>query len=183
VPAVLLGRIDPYAELRAQIERILASGIRPAHIDAHKHAHLLPGVLKALVRLAAEYGIGWVRAPFDARLDYGQVKLKTRLTSRVFELFRGHFQRTFAHYGLRSTDHFVGFQLTGRMTAEALLKVIEQLPEGSTELMTHPGVCDAELMAAPTRLRESRAVELAALMDARVEAALERRRVEPGRYR
>jgi predicted glycoside hydrolase/deacetylase ChbG (UPF0249 family) len=58
-------RIDIAGELREQIETVLAAGIRPRHLDAHKHTHLLPPVLKQVAALSREYGIPWVRRPFD----------------------------------------------------------------------------------------------------------------------
>ncbi len=45
------------AELRAQIDRALARGMRPTHLDAHMAAAMLPGLLDAHVRLAQEYGL------------------------------------------------------------------------------------------------------------------------------
>ena len=46
------------------------------------------------------------------------------------------------------------------------------LPEGSTEFMVHPGHCTEELRSARTRLKESRAAELAALVAAEVRDAV-----------
>ena len=45
------------AELRAQIERAIAAGLQPTHIDAHMAAAMLPELLCAHVRLAREYGV------------------------------------------------------------------------------------------------------------------------------
>ncbi len=45
------------AELRAQIERCLAAGIAPTHIDAHMGAAMLAELLPAHVRLARDYGL------------------------------------------------------------------------------------------------------------------------------
>jgi chitin disaccharide deacetylase len=44
-------------ELRAQIERALAAGIIPTHIDAHMAAAMLPDLLELHVRLADTYGL------------------------------------------------------------------------------------------------------------------------------
>lgn len=44
-------------ELRAQIERAIAAGMRPSHIDAHMAGAMLLGVLEAHVRLGREYGL------------------------------------------------------------------------------------------------------------------------------
>ena len=45
------------AELRAQIERALSSGMRPTHIDAHMAAAMLPELLGVHVQLGREYGL------------------------------------------------------------------------------------------------------------------------------
>lgn len=45
------------AELRTQIERAIASGIAPTHIDAHMAAAMLPELLDLHVRLGLEYGV------------------------------------------------------------------------------------------------------------------------------
>jgi chitin disaccharide deacetylase len=45
------------AELRAQIERALAAGMTPTHIDAHMAAAMLPDLLEVHVRLADTYGL------------------------------------------------------------------------------------------------------------------------------
>ena len=45
------------AELRAQIERAIAAGIAPTHIDAHMAAAMLPELLDLHVRLGLEYGV------------------------------------------------------------------------------------------------------------------------------
>jgi chitin disaccharide deacetylase len=45
------------SELRAQIERALAAGIAPTHIDAHMGAAMLPDLLEVHVRLANAYDL------------------------------------------------------------------------------------------------------------------------------
>ena len=45
------------AELRAQIDRALAAGLRPTHLDAHMAAAMLPELLPVHVRLGEEYGL------------------------------------------------------------------------------------------------------------------------------
>ena len=45
------------AELRAQIERAIAAGLRPTHIDAHMAAAMLPELIDLHVRLAFDYGL------------------------------------------------------------------------------------------------------------------------------
>lgn len=69
VSLLAAGRIRVYEELRAQVERILEAGIRPTHLDTHKHTHLAPPVLDAVTRLGEEFHIRWIRRPFDFPLQ------------------------------------------------------------------------------------------------------------------
>jgi chitin disaccharide deacetylase len=180
---VALGRIRIYDELAAQVQRILSQGLRPSHLDTHKHTHLLPPVLSAVARISEEFGIPWVRRPFDFPLVPGGSGWSVRAVSRSFRTVRGHFERLLARHGCRSTDHFAGFQLTGHVNSASLTDLIRALPEGSTEFMCHPGRCTDELRAAVTRLKESREQELHALTAPEVRAALHEAQVELVSYR
>jgi len=181
--AITTGQLDPYAELRPQVERIIASGMAPSHLDTHKHTHLFPPVLDAVARLSQEFGIRWVRKPFDALGLEVKAPLGVRATAAGIGLRRYSFEAKLREYGCRATDHFFGFQITGRFGAPELAAVIAQLPEGTTEFMCHPGRLGDELRAAPTRLKESRQWELDALVAPEVRAALEANGVTLSNYR
>jgi chitin disaccharide deacetylase len=176
-------RIRVQEELEAQVERILAAGIVPTHLDTHKHTHLAPPVLREVAKVAEKYGIRWVRRPFDFPLTAVPVPLGKRLASRALGGLRGYFHRVLARHGCRSTDHFAGFQITGRFRTEELVRLIGALPPGSTELMVHPGFCGEQLRGASTRLKESREHELAALVSPEARDALARHGVRLTGYR
>jgi predicted glycoside hydrolase/deacetylase ChbG (UPF0249 family) len=161
--AVMLRRIRIYEELSAQVRRVMEAGLKPSHLDTHKHTHLLPPVLDAVARISEEFKIPWVRRPFDFPLQPGGVSWKKRAVSRGFSVVRRRFERVLTRHGCRSTDHFAGFQITGKFNAADVAGLIRALPEGSTEFMCHPGICTAELRAARTRLKEAREQELRAL--------------------
>src|SRR5207244_2670612 len=57
------GDVEP--ELRAQIERVLATGLKITHLNGHQHLHMLPRVRRVVERLARQYGIGYVRVVND----------------------------------------------------------------------------------------------------------------------
>jgi len=181
--AVALRRIRPYEELSAQVKRIVDAGLQPSHLDTHKHTHLLPPVLDAVARISEEFRIPWVRRPFDFPLQPGGISWKKRTVSRAFGVVRGRFERVLARHGCRFTDHFAGFQITGRYDASSLAELIRSLPEGSTEFMCHPGRCTEELLASKTRLKESREEELRALTSKAVRDALSESNVQLSRYR
>lgn len=157
--------------------------MQPTHLDTHKHTHLLPPVLEAVARISEEFRIPWVRRPFDFPLQPGGASWTTRVVSRGFGVVRGRFERVLQMHGCRFTDHFAGFKVTGQFDAESLITLIRALPEGSTEFMCHPGRCGAQLLAARTRLKESREQELRALTSPGVWAAVEQTGVRLATFR
>ncbi|NQU73533.1 MAG: ChbG/HpnK family deacetylase, partial [Candidatus Omnitrophica bacterium] len=56
----LSGRIainHVYSEFEAQIERFVKTGLKPTHLDTHKHIHLIPRLLEVLLTLSRKFGI------------------------------------------------------------------------------------------------------------------------------
>ena len=179
-----LRQLNPYDELCAQVEKIIKAGIQPTHLDTHKHTHLALPVLKAVARLSEEFGIRWVRRPFDYPLSGGDpVPWRKRVLSSGLQAVRSYFHRTLSRHGCRTTDYFAGFQLTGYLRTNELVALLRTLPEGLTEFMCHPGYCTNELRATNTRLKESRERELQALTAPEVRATLQQIGIELLRYR
>jgi predicted glycoside hydrolase/deacetylase ChbG (UPF0249 family) len=183
--ALAARRIRVYDELAAQVRKILAAGLQLTHLDTHKHTHLAPPVLDAVARIAEEFDIRWVRRPFDIPLTIpgGGIPMLKRATSSGLQVLRGRFHRVLTSHGCRTTDHFAGFQITGRFRAPELARLIRGLPEGLTEFMCHPGYCGVHLRQAHTRLKESRQREMEALIAPEVRAALVEAEVELVNYR
>jgi predicted glycoside hydrolase/deacetylase ChbG (UPF0249 family) len=155
VKCVLRRQIHVYDEFVAQVRAILDSGVPLTHLDTHKHTLMLPVVATAVARVSKEFRIPWVRRPLAVPV------LGPLLGIRL------------ARQGCRLTDHFLGYRLTGRLDGAALVALIRTLPEGSSELMCHPGFLRTELRAARTRLKESRQRELEALTSPAARQALE----------
>jgi hopanoid biosynthesis associated protein HpnK len=180
-------------ELRAQIQRVVSAGITPSHLDSHKHSHSHPRVMKALARVAAEFGIKSVRNPFEsviaapltgplARRRRG-VYLKQYAMSAAVSVRARAFKRLARDHDLSTPDFFYGVRLTGLLDAEAIIRVIESLKDGATELMCHPGVYGEELEQARTRLKRERQQELGALIDPRLRRAIDEHGVKLISYR
>ena len=53
---LLLAEVE--REWDAQIRKVLEAGIRPTHLDGHKHVHMLPGLLEIALRLRQRHGRG-----------------------------------------------------------------------------------------------------------------------------
>lgn len=113
-------------ELRAQIERVLKSGLRVTHLNGHQHLHLLPRIFALVTRVAAEYGIGYVRIVDDR--GGGPRRLSMALLSDLGRRARKPGLTNDATIGVAAAGHLGGI-------ADLLDHV-----EGVTELVTHPGV-------------------------------------------
>lgn len=180
---------DIERELRAQIDKIRRSGIEPTHLDTHKHTHAHPLVMNVLGRVAREMGITRVRKPAeDFAASWTSQSTDKRSWSRLasaasVRAVTPWFQSLARRYGLRSPDHFLGLAMTGRITSAALCHLIEMLPEGKTEIMLHPGNCDADLARTGSRLQQQRQMEMEALLAPGARASIERNGVSLITYR
>lgn len=186
--AAIRGRIaaqEIQREAEAQIRKIQAQGIALTHVDSHKHTHMLPHVLRPVLRAARVCGIRAVRNPFEPLRTWprGTVAAAPGMWLRsagvmAFQMFAGKFRQALKEEGMVSTDGTVGIAATGKLDQRTLLSILGALPEGTWELVCHPGYSDADLQAAGTRLTASREVELAALTSAETKEALARQKME-----
>jgi len=160
-------------ELRAQVRKVIRSGIRPTHLDGHKHVHVLPPVSEVVIRLAQEFGIPAVRCPVE-QYAHATVPPRNHVVSRfssvkqylvgraVSKLARS-FREKLARVGLLSPTYFYGLSQTGFLDARAIREILEDLPPGISELMCHPGYRDVDLERTRTRLLTQREIEIQGL--------------------
>jgi hopanoid biosynthesis associated protein HpnK len=154
------------AEAAAQIGLLQSRGLRLTHIDTHKHTHMFPAVLRAVLRAARACGLRAVRNPFEpawavratAGASFARVAEVTVLR-RLETVSR----RAIAEAGFATTDGTIAVVGTGVLNAATLRCLLERLPDGAWELVTHPGYNDGDLARVRTRLRASREVEREAL--------------------
>jgi predicted glycoside hydrolase/deacetylase ChbG (UPF0249 family) len=154
------------AELTAQLERFTElAGHPPDHLDCHHFVHLYPPFFGLYADLAAQHCLP-LRVPFPPQADFQRA-----LDSLPFlegfppDLVRGMIATNTAllsSRGLSHPDHFVG-TFFGReaLSVDHLLSLLRTLPEGTTELMCHPGFVDRAL--ATSSYRTEREAELALL--------------------
>jgi hopanoid biosynthesis associated protein HpnK len=161
------GRLDSgqiEAEITAQIRKLQGAGIAVTHLDAHKHTHILPQVLRPMLQAAKACGVRAVRNPFGP-LRFSMLVARPRLWKqyskvKLLQSMASRFRRAVAKHGLLTTDGTVGIVATGSLDERLFRHTIETLPDGTWEFVCHPGYNDAELDRVRTRLRESREHEL-----------------------
>jgi len=181
VRALLLGRIperEIEAEYRAQIERVLAAGLVPMHLDSHSHLQGIPRVGAVLHRLGREYKIPCARrAELSGLADFrGSPLSRYPLALVIHTLHR--FMRARLVDPLRMPERFLGMVKSGALDEAWLVDVIGRLRGGElAELMVHPGDGSGEGDPYGNYGPAMRRRELDALTSASVRAAIERRGV------
>jgi hopanoid biosynthesis associated protein HpnK len=169
LPRLFTGRIhaaEIEAEAHAQIESLENQGLRLTHIDTHKHAHMFPAVLRPVLRAARACGLSAVRNPFEPawalRATHGAPWLRLGQVC-MLRLLEPAFRCILAEEQFTTTDGTIAIAGTGILDAATLRMLLANLPEGTWELVTHPGYNDADLARVRTRLRASREIERQAL--------------------
>jgi chitin disaccharide deacetylase len=163
-------------ELRAQVEKALEAGVKITHFDSHKHVHVHPMILNAVISIAREFGIKCIRVPLDENRFYSGASAATdraaKTRSIMVNLVARRAKGVLKRQGFTVTDHFFGTARTGDWDPVSMAAAIRRLQPGTTEFMVHPGRVDEELRALGTRLVDSRAAELEALLSDEVKDAV-----------
>jgi chitin disaccharide deacetylase len=172
-------------EVEAQVRKVQSRGITLTHLDSHKHTHMFPHILRPLLRAAKACGIRAVRNPFEPLRCWPPVMVLNTpglwLRSAgvmAFQMFAADFHSAVKEEGMVSPDGTVGIAVTGMLDQKWLSRILEALPEGTWELVCHPGYSDADLQAAGTRLTQSREIELSALTSEETKKALAHRQID-----
>lgn len=127
------------AELAAQLEKIQRAGLTLTHVDSHQHLHHVPGIVEIVLELAASAGINAMRVAntkiFDGELD-SLGKFVGRLGLGSLAMFAAHaaHKKNFA-----TPEHFAGIVAGESVSENFMVKLIENLRDGTTEVMLHPG--------------------------------------------
>jgi hopanoid biosynthesis associated protein HpnK len=157
-------------EIRAQFEAYAASGLALDHVNAHKHFHLHPTVLRLIIGIGREFGLRAVRLPREAGVA---LWLRPWLALQ---------QRRLEAAGLGHNDYVLGLRASGRFDETALLAALHRLPRaGIGELYLHPALESGAAIAA-TMQGYRHADEFAALVSPRVRRACAELRAQGVRF-
>jgi len=162
-------------EWDAQIQKVRDAGIAPTHLDGHKHVHMLPGLFEIALKLAKRHGVGAIRVSLEASSlraalssgskQHAGVIMKQGVQARGLKLLARDAREQADRAGISTADYFCGIAQTGELTRAGVEQFVKSLPDGTTELMCHPGYADAALRKTATRLQDSRQTELQILTD------------------
>jgi len=171
------------AELSTQIQWVIDSGVKPTHLDSHKHFHILPTIFPIVCGLARRFEISAVRWPFEPK----QVSAMPWPLTNADGRRRAGIVRTMAKINrvqnsqFLKTDCLLGVAHTGRIDVNFFKAVALYNSAKTTEVMTHPGFAD-DLDPGKTRLVKQREIELEALCSERTKQYLKDAGIELVHY-
>ncbi len=153
-------------EWRAQIERALNYGINPTHLDSEKHIHIFPPLFKICIKLATEYKFYRIRV---IRERYQHMPLNQALKVSMINGLYFYQRKMLKENKIRFVDHFFGLGRKKRMNRNYLKDILNNLPSGTTEIMTHPAYLTSDLMKldknfGPYYINSRREAELESLL-------------------
>ena len=144
------------AEVEAQFARFATTGLPLDHVNAHKHFHLHPVILATILDVGKAYGLRAIRCPREGK--------------GLMAWWAGLLGRRLRRAGYATNDAVVGLTHSGAFTAQRMRAALADLPEGLTEIYTHPATADRWPGAAPGYGYRA---ELAALTDPHAKTLLQ----------
>ena len=167
------------AEIEAQFAAFEATGLKLDHVNAHKHFHLHPTIASLIVKIGKKHRVKGARVPLEPQDVLGKIEPHkasgvVALTAPFARALRGRFRRA----GIAAPDAVFGLAWSGAMTQSRLAGLIEHLPEGLSEIYTHPATGPYPGSAPGYQY----ACELAALTDPAVVASLAAKGIKTGGF-
>jgi len=131
-------------ELATQIQWVIDNGIKPTHLDSHKHIHCLPQIFPIVCEMARRFEIPAIRfvyepkqiavTPWPLTSEVGRKTAKTiRTMAKINRIQNSAFLKT---------DALLGVAHIGRIDVNFFKAVALYSPVATAEIMTHPATED-----------------------------------------
>jgi hopanoid biosynthesis associated protein HpnK len=132
------------AELAAQIQWVIDNGLKPTHLDSHKHIHSFPSIFSIVCSLARQFEIAAIRftlepkklsaMPWPLPAEGGREKaMAIRIMAKINRIQNSAFLKT---------DCLLGVAHSGKIDVNFFKAVALYNSAATAEVMTHPGLAD-----------------------------------------
>ena len=127
------------AEITAQFEAYRTTGLPLDHVNAHKHFHVHPLIAGAVLAIGRRYGMRAIRVPREPRAVLRAAEPGTHpKPARDSAPWAALLAVRARQAGLLIPDRTLGLAWSGAMTPARVGGLLAHLPDGLTELYTHP---------------------------------------------
>ena len=174
---IALGRIrlaDIDKEMRAQVEKCVRAGLTPTHLDSHQHVHAFPAIMRLVLDIASDYGIRGIRLPRDTPSRASGIGSFAALAKSLLCMLARYDARALSVTGFSTCDRAAGIYDSGKLSEDRLLRILDRITDGDTELVCHPGHEAGTDLERYSHWDYHWQTELAALTSTRVRQMLER---------
>ena len=133
-------------EIKRQIEKLKNFGITPTHADGHTNIHIHPVIFPALLRACQKYGISRIRVPAGeynlGRRHLKKIPFLNKVEYAAFGILGHHLKKKAKKIAskVEIVPRCFGLLRSGRMTEDYVLRLLENLPEGDSEIYFHPSL-------------------------------------------
>jgi len=139
---LIQGKLDlkeVYIEWKAQIDKFINTGLKPAHLDTHKHLHLFPVFFDILINLAKEYNISAVRNLKNCNLANYKLSFANIAKIMLLIIFNNNYDEL-TSMNIYFPDETNGFYDNKNIEKQNILDCFQKaVPGRVTELICHPG--------------------------------------------
>ena len=137
-------------EIEAQFKAFAKTGLPLDHVNTHKHYHLHPTIAGLILRIGRRFGLSASRAPIEPRailaaVDPAAAPPPAYVTEPWARMVRARYRGA----GIAMADQVFGLAWSGAMTPTRVAGLIHRLPQGLSELYTHPATTGGFEGAAP----------------------------------
>ena len=168
-----------FNEFCAQVDKFIKLyGEKPAHIDCHHWVILFPRFFECYLRVAEKYNVP-IRKPIldlENFSDNGLKDLMGNVYGKNLEESFSKLELEIINRKIKCPDNFRAGFYNKQANIEYLENIINNIPEGTTELMTHAGFVNDELMN-KSSYNVGRKNEFNILTDDRVKELLEKNNI------
>lgn len=161
------------AEIHAQFDKFYATGLPLDHVNGHLHMHLHPAVFSILMEDAGPLGIRHLRLTRDClarsrRMAHGRWFYRVS-HALIYDILSRRARGPLAARGIKHADITFGLLQNALVDEEYVLKLLPELPDGYSELYSHPSLDEFKH-------------EFEALISPRVKAMIRERGIQLIRY-
>lgn len=132
------------AEIHAQFEKFRSTGLPLDHVNGHLHLHLHPVIFKMLMEDAEVLGIRHFRFTRDClersrRMSSGYLLYKVS-HAIIYLCLSRRAREPLRRRNIKHTQITFGLLQDSRVDEEYILKLLPELPDGDSELYSHPSL-------------------------------------------
>ena len=130
------------AEIRAQFQAFRETGLPLDHVNGHNHLHLHPTVLGLILKIGREFGLRAMRLPYEPPLPSWRASGRGLLPKFAGWTFLFPWivllKARLKFAGISYNDFVFGLNDTGHLHRDLLLRILQEVPQGVTEIYCHP---------------------------------------------